>query len=281
MNKHDNYWHSEAVKKSCGFRLTQLKVTNFDEMKTPVKTIIVDDELHAIDLLTSLINEIPELELTGSFANPLEAFSFVIQHNPDLIFLDIQMPELSGIDFAKKLIELKLDIPVIFVTAYDNFVLEALRVNAVDYLLKPVSFSELQEAVYRVKQKATDAIYYSLRKFIGYSHRKNLVFNTRNGFITFFEDEILFIKADGVYSTIHLKNGKEITVSQNLGKIEEQIDLPELLKIHRSNIVNTNFIFEVNKGKKECIIINDTKTYRLPVSSIGLKLIEELIHHKR
>jgi DNA-binding LytR/AlgR family response regulator len=245
-------------------------------MKTPFKYIIVDDEQHAIDLLSTLMKNFPEFQIGGTFTSSVEAIRFVTINEIDLIFLDIQMPELTGIDFSRKLIELNNNASVIFITAYNEYLLEALHVNAADYLLKPISVYILKEALERYKQRTKKDITESLKKFLESTQRRKLRFNTRNGFITFFEDEILFIKADGVYCNILLQNEKEITVSQNLGKIEEQLQLPELIKIHRSVIVNANFIFEVNKGKKECILELDGKSYKMPISSSGLNLIESI-----
>ena len=245
-------------------------------MKPPFKYIIVDDEQHALDLLSALLKYIPDLQNEGTFTSAFEALSYISTHDINLIFLDIEMPEISGIDFSKRIIELKKNLAVIFTTAHNEYLLDALHVNAVDYLLKPISFSMLQESVERFKQRNKDTFTESLKNFLEASQRRKLRFNTRNGFITFFEDEIIFIKADGVYCNILLKNEKEITISQNLGKIEEQIQLPELIKIHRSVIVNANFIFEVNKGKKEVVLVLDGTSIKLPISSVGLRLLENL-----
>lgn len=247
-------------------------------MESAIKTIIVDDEPRAIDLLSVLLKNNPEIQVEESFTSPIEAINYVSTHEINLIFLDVQMPEISGIDFAKKLTELNLKIPIIFVTAHDQYLLEALRINAVDFLLKPVDVVELKEAILRVKQQTKENISNSLSKFIESQQRRKLRFNTRNGFITFFEDEILYVKADGVYSFIHLINAKEITVSQNIGKIEEQLQRKELIKIHRSVIANANYIFEINRGKKVCILSVESINYKLPLSIEGIKLIENFIN---
>ena len=246
-----------------------------------MKSIIIDDERHAIELLKALLENIPEVQVEKTFTSPVEALKYLAVNRTNLIFLDIQMPEISGIDFAKKLIELNIKSAVVFITAHDQYILEALRVNALDYLLKPVDIIELKETVLRVIQKGKDEFSDSFSNFLKSNQRRKLRFNTRNGFITFFEDEILFIKADGVYSMIHLINGKELMISQNLGKIEEQLQNKELIKIHRSIIANVNFIFEINRSKKECILAVDSNNFILHFSTEGLKLIENYITDNR
>ncbi len=246
-------------------------------MNQPLKSIIVDDEVQAIELLSALLKNIPGVEVDKSFSSPLEAIDYLSKNKSDLIFLDVQMPDLSGIEFAKTISDLNIDSYVVFVTAHDQYLLDALRVHALDFLLKPVGVEELSEAVLRVQKRNRKDHISNLKNLFTANQRKKLRFNTRNGFVTFFEDEILFIKADGVYSLIHLINGKEVIISQNLGKIEEQLTIKELIKIHRSVIVNANYIFEINRGKKECILAIDADTYKLKLSLDGLKVIENFI----
>ena len=207
----------------------------------------------------------------------MNALKFVAKNDIDIIFLDVQMPELSGIEFAQTISDFNIQPNIVFVTAHDQYLLDALRLNALDFLLKPVDFSELQEAVQRIKKRSKDGFSDSLKKLLQLNQRKKIKFNTRHGFVTFFEDDILYVEADGVYSIIHLVNGKEIIISQNLGKIEKQFSNKALIKIHRSVIANANYIFEINRGKKECTLAIDEVNIQLRVSSEGLKLIEDFI----
>lgn len=242
-----------------------------------IKTIIIDDETHAIDSLTALLVNFNEITILASFTDALSALDYLVTHSVDLIFSDIRMPQISGINFAHKLTDLDKDIPIIFTTAFSGHVLDALRNNAVDYLLKPVSPFELKEAIERAKKRISQHENGDSPDSNQTNHRRKLRFNTRTGFVTFFEDEILFIKADGVYSDIHLMNGKTIAVSQNLGKIEENLRLPHLIKVHRSVIVNFNHIFEIKRNTKQCLVIINDVRHELPVSHDGLKKIEALL----
>ena len=215
--------------------------------------------------------------MVHTFTSPLDAIKYISKNEVDLIFLDIQMPEISGIEFAETISQLNLHPDVIFVTAHDQYLLDALRVNALDYLLKPVDVLELEKAVSRVQKRNKKDFRESIQNLVASNQKKKLKFNTRNGFVTFYETDVLYIEADGVYSKIHLINGKEIIISQNLGKIEEQLKAKELIKIHRSVIVNANYIFEINRGKKECILAVGADNYKLRISQEGLRLIENII----
>lgn len=246
-------------------------------MQKKLRSILVDDEKHAIELLSALLQNIPGISIENTFTSPVNALKYVAKNDVDLIFLDVQMPELSGIEFAQTISDFNIQPNIIFVTAHDQYLLDALRLNALDFLLKPLDITELQEAVKRVKKRSKEGFSDSLKKLLQMNQRTKIKFNTRYGFVTFFEDEILYVEADGVYSIIHLVNGKEIVVSQNIGKIEKQFNNKSLIKIHRSVIVNANYIFEINRGKKECTLAVDEVNLKLRVSSEGLKLIEEFI----
>src|ERR1700690_559668 len=118
-----------------------------------LSTLIVDDERPARDELTFLLKAFPEINLVGQGKNGLEAVSLIKEHNPDLVFLDVQMPGLDGFGVLKKLVERKLRVPqIVFATAFENYAVEAFEVNAVDYVLKPFDKARIAKAVQRAKK---------------------------------------------------------------------------------------------------------------------------------
>ena len=120
-------------------------------MDDRLKCIVVDDEPLAMELIASYVRKIPFLELIGAFDNSLEAIAAIKESAPDLLFLDIQMPELNGLELARLIGE--NDTQVIFVTAFQQYAIEGFRVNAVDYLLKPVSVAEFMSAAQKAKKQ--------------------------------------------------------------------------------------------------------------------------------
>src|ERR1700735_5063646 len=118
-----------------------------------LNTLIVDDERPARDELTFLLKAFPEINLVGQGKNGLEAVSLIKEHNPDLVFLDVQMPGLDGFGVIKKLVSGKVRVPqIIFATAYDNYAVQAFEVSAVDYVLKPFDKGRIAKAIQRAKK---------------------------------------------------------------------------------------------------------------------------------
>lgn len=210
-----------------------------------VKTLIIDDEPLALDVLEAYIAKIPELQLVGRCANALEANDLLRKEPVDLIFLDIQMPQITGVEFIKAL----QDPPMfIFTTAYSNYALEGYELNAIDYLLKPISFERFMKAINKVLSQ------YELRNrdtvpadqappvedgedFFFVKADKKLV--------KIKYDEILYIEGLKDYVIIRMEQGRVVTL-QTMKSLEEKLP-PHLFKrIHRSYIVSIDKIHAVD-----------------------------------
>src|SRR5580765_2538512 len=126
---------------------------------TPINTIIVDDEKPAREELAFLLKAFPEISLIGQGKNGLEAVNLIKEHNPDLVFLDVQMPGLDGFGVLQKLVERKLKVPhVVFATAFDHYAVQAFDVNAVDYVLKPFDKARIAKAIQRARREIESEI---------------------------------------------------------------------------------------------------------------------------
>ena len=117
-----------------------------------LNTIIVDDERPALEVLRLLLEKTGQIRVVGSFMSAAHALSEVQNLKPDVAFLDIEMPEMSGLELAEKMIEAGNDIEIVFVTAYEKYALEAFRVNAIDYILKPLSLDDISQTITRLKK---------------------------------------------------------------------------------------------------------------------------------
>jgi DNA-binding LytR/AlgR family response regulator len=203
-----------------------------------MKCIIVDDEPLAIEILESYVSKIEQLKLEGSFRNAISAFTFLQQHNNiDLIFLDIQMPKLSGIDFLKTL---KNPPKVIFTTAFRDYAIEGFELEVADYLLKPIPFERFLKAVAKVlhtpvspavangngKAEAAD-------DFVYFKVDKKMV-KIRMG-------DILYIESIKDYVKVRTAE-KEIVTQQKISYLEESLPKEKFLRIHRSFIINRDHI---------------------------------------
>ncbi len=195
-------------------------------MNQVLKCIVVDDEPPAIRLVESYIRQMPQLELVLSTTKPLEALSYVEANGCDLIFLDIQMPQLTGIQLSKIL---KAEVKVIFTTAYPEFAVESYQLNAVDYLLKPFEFERFYEAVAKVQSSSSNQP--------DQSH--DYVFvktDNKNSFQKVKIADVRYIESLKNYVAIHLEDRKVITYSTLKAIIES---LPEglFVQIHKSFVV--------------------------------------------
>ena len=233
-----------------------------------LNAIIVDDEEFARSSLYFLLQENCEnIHISGIAKSVIEARNLLQQHAVDLIFLDIAMPGQNGFELIPQAEESKCH--VIFTTAYDQYALKAIKANALDYLLKPIDIDELKEAVI----KASRYIALSKNEVGRAESLHNLAANLsdRNGirkislpngqgYSLINVDDIIHIEADSNYSVFYLTNNEKITVSKVLKEYEEILPDDQFVRIHKSSIVNLNYLREYNsKNGLEVILKNGDK----------------------
>ncbi len=203
-----------------------------------INVIIVDDEPLALDVLETYIDKIPELNLVQRCNNALEANEALKNHDIDLMFLDIQMPQLTGTDFLKTLSNPPL---VVFTTAYANYAIEGFELNAIDYLLKPISLERFMKAV----NKAVEQIELQRKDnaaTVTVSDDPNFIFvKADKKLIKVSYDEIIYIEGLKDYVIIRQDTGRIITL-QTMKSLEEKLPKGIFKRIHRSYIVNMNRI---------------------------------------
>jgi DNA-binding LytR/AlgR family response regulator len=210
-----------------------------------IKCIIVDDEPLAIEILESYVGKIEQLELAGTFRNAVSAFGFLQSNTVDVIFLDIQMPKLSGIDFLKSL---KNPPKVIFTTAFRDYAIEGFELEVVDYLLKPIPFDRFLKAVAKVLHQPAPA-----------TAALKLDTNGDNSFVYFKVDkkmvktkmtDILYIESIKDYVKVKTSE-KEIITQQKISYLEESLPKEQFLRIHRSFIINLDKVDAYTAGDVE------------------------------
>ena len=223
-------------------------------MMEPLSILIVDDEPEARDLLTMLLEKVDGVEVAGTAENVDRALRFVTERSPDLILLDIQMPVKTGFDLVSQLHEMGMEPGYIFVTAYDEYAIEAIRASAFDYLLKPVDPAILADAIRRfrenLKHRQLGERIGLLLGSLGFGHK--LKFNTRSGFLVLDPEEILCCIADGNYTKIMLFNERQEVISSNLGTVEEMLEGKGFFRISRSALINFKFLNSVDNRKGIC-----------------------------
>lgn len=202
-----------------------------------IPCIVIDDEPLAVQVITELIKKVPELQLQRSFYNPAEALAWLKEdHQTSLIFLDIQMPELTGIEFMQ-LLRGRAD--VILVSAYDEYALDGFEYEAVDYLLKPVSFERFVKAVQKVINKKTAP---------PATEQTSIFIRTDKRIVRIDMKDILFIEALRNYVAIQTDTRKILTL-QNLRSFEDLLPASHFIRVHKSFIVAIDKISSVDKQR--------------------------------
>ena len=208
-------------------------------------TILIDDEPNALEVLRLEIERhLPELTIDATFDRPLEALDYVREHPPDLLFLDVEMPRLSGFQLLQQLGD-AVDFAVIFTTAYDDFALRAFRVGAADYLQKPIDPDELREAVRRVAQRRTTRIsrgqinqlLEAIQQQETEGRRKVMLPTSAGGEFVRLSD-ILYCKSDSNYTHIVLHDRKPLLVSRTLKDVEALLPESVFLRVHHGFTIN-------------------------------------------
>lgn len=237
--------------------------------------IIIDDELSAHDLLRELLSDMPWVTILGEAASVDEALPLILTERPDVLLLDIQMPRKDGFVLVENLLQHGVNVGVIFVTAYEKYAIRAIRASAFDYLLKPVKKMELEASLQKFSEKMqTNRMGERFSQLINQlNEKKKLKFRHRTGFTMIDPDEVLFCRADSNYTVIELDSGKRMTVSINLGKVEEMLPPLCFSRISRSVIVNLHHLAAVDRKKMTCEIVNLT-SHTLHVSKNQLKELE-------
>lgn len=245
-----------------------------------IKAIIVDDEEMARDLLERQLIRLGDITITGKAADANEALEMIIKLNPDIVFLDVQMPQKTGFDLIKELKKFSIKTTVIFVTAHVEYAINALKVAAFDYLLKPVAFNELKEAIYRFRcekkyelnESKVDVLLDMLNK------PGKIYFNTRTGYIYISPEDIVFCQADVNYTEIHFNKDRKEVVTVNIGKVGEMLQGHKFHRISRSHLINTACLAKADRKSKTCELFKDGEKFVIPSPPKQIRILESLIH---
>ena len=235
-----------------------------------LKTVLIDDEVDAINVLSELLvkfTSIP-IKVVGTANNLDDGIEIIKSTKPDVVFLDIDMPNKSGLDIYDYFDN--PDFKVIFVTAYNEYAIEALKKNASDYLLKPTSFVDLQEALNKVtkeiekSQKQNEIEDKASLLTSAEMEGKNVVFEIQGGFIMENTRNIEYCYAKQSYSKMVTYLGKEITVTKPLKALQEILPLNHFYRTHKSYLVNIHYIRKFVKGSESYVLLKSG--IKIPVS---------------
>lgn len=223
-----------------------------------IKCVIIDDEPLAINVIAEHIERTPFLSIAQKFTNSVKAYEYLSENKVDLLFIDIQMPDLSGLELLQKL---EPRPTFIFTTAYNQYALEGFKVNAIDYLLKPIDYPEFLKAAEKAKKWI-----YANNRILKIKSDKQFLFIKSEYKITRIElNSIKYIEGMSEYVRIHRENAKPIMSLLSLKSLEEQLPEDQFMRVHKSFIVNLQKISEIDSSTIVCsdgILIPVGKLYK-------------------
>jgi two-component system LytT family response regulator len=244
-----------------------------------LKTILVDDEQPAREIMKHYLKDFKEIEIIGEFFDGFTGLRAIQELKPDLVFLDVQMPKLTGLE----LLELLESPPIIiFSTAYDHYALKAFEMNAIDYLLKPYSKERLGQAVQKaiaqagsVRQGAhpVENLVKALED-VQTEHLQRIAVKSRHKVAVIPVDEVIYLEAEGDYVMIHTKDNKHLK-EKTMKYFETHLDGDRFIRIHRSFIVNADHILRLELYDKESYRVMLKNGSTIKASSTGYKLLKQ------
>lgn len=234
-----------------------------------IQAVIIDDEKKCISLLEKMLQQhLPDVYVIASTTQPEEGIKLIRQHEPDLVFIDIEMPRKNGFEVLEATKDISYEI--IFTTAYNQYAIKAFRFSAFDYLLKPIDATELTNAVQRFKtkhvslskQQQIDLLFNNLRNLTQPYNKISVA--TNQGVIFINIADILFCEATGSYTTLFLKNKEKLVTSKTLKDFEELLTDHQFFRIHHSYLIHINEISRYIKGDGGTVLMSNGA--ELPVS---------------
>jgi two-component system, LytTR family, response regulator len=228
----------------------------------PIRTIIIDDDKDWLDILETMVKSQPQLSLIGSFTSAVAAHSLITEGSVDLILQDIEMPEVNGMEFIQRLSKPPM---VIFVTSHPEFAVKSYEVNAVDYLVKPITIPRFFQAVEKVTSK------WSEKQAQPSTENAHFFIRENNNYVKIDMSKVLYLKSMENYTQI-ITTDQLYTTLMPLSDVKEQLPPDIFLRVHRSYVVNLSKITAVNRTE---VFINE---HEIPLTrSIGDSIFETLV----
>lgn len=247
-----------------------------------LKAIIIDDESNAIEALTLAIkNNTSDIEIVATTDKATIAPELIIKYQPDFIFIDIEMPGMSGFDILESIPDIEFD--VIFVTAFDHYALKAIKANAIDYILKPIKIAEIIQAIAKVRERKLQEVSQAnllnkLKNQIKNNSVEQVKITTLSGIDFIDSKKVIRIEASGAYSILFLDRAKQHLVSKSIKEVEKLFTQPSFFRTHRSHIINLNHVQRYSFANGGVIIMSDDA--KIPLSRRQKDKFHEVMDNK-
>ena len=256
-----------------------------------LRVVVVDDEQLAREELCFLLRQVGGLDIIGQAGNGIDALRVIEEQQPDLVMLDVQMPGLTGFEVARRVLSAGLESQVVFVTAFDQYAIDAFEVNAVDYLLKPVEPERLATTVDRVRKRAaaaakapegrSDADFERLLQMLGdrQGRREQLAINVDERFLLIHADEVVYASVEDDQIRVVTNSLSGTSNYRTLDELQTRLDPAVFWRVHRSHLVNINKIKEIVPwfSRNYILKMRDGKGTEIPVSRSQTRRLREYL----
>ena len=256
-----------------------------------LRVVVVDDEQLAREELCFLLRQVGGLDIIGQAGNGIDALRVIEEQQPDLVMLDVQMPGLTGFEVARRVLSAGLESQVVFVTAFDQYAIDAFEVNAVDYLLKPVEPERLATTVDRVRKRAaaaakapegrSDADFERLLQMLGdrQGRREQLAIKVDERFLLIHADEVVYASVEDDQIRVVTNSLSGTSNYRTLDELQTRLDPAVFWRVHRSHLVNINKIKEIVPwfSRNYILKMKDGKGTEIPVSRSQTRRLREYL----
>lgn len=243
-----------------------------------ITAVIIEDDEEALSLLEIYLKAFKEIEIIDKTIHPKQGIKLLLKRMPDLVFLDIDMPEINGLKVAETIKENQLDTEIVFTTAHSKYAFKSLQLQPLDYLVKPFGPEELISVInrYKTKEKRKE-----LERSMDIFLRNNrphpkVKLTTKSGIVFVNPDEIMLIQAKSNYSEVYLSNGNVEIITQMVQKIVEIIDSPSIVRANRSAYINLQYLRRIDRKNKICVLNHEDILIEEPINRSGISFFEKL-----
>ncbi len=264
----------------CRSFIFQIKqpIKNIVMANNPIRAIIVDDESESRDILAWILEENGSFLLLAKAKDAHDALDAIEKFKPDMLFVDINMPGTNGIELARAVHETNKEIVIVFVTAHEQYAIQAIKLEAFDYLLKPVDPDEISAITsrYRTGKNKND---YSemLNSLVKSMHSEDKIkMNTRYGFVVIHPSDIIYMLADGNYTNVIFSLEKTEMIAQNIGQMAVLLSNYSFLKISRSCLINTKYLHKLNRRSRKVELEKNGEVFSLLASRDRIDAFDEV-----
>ena len=247
-----------------------------------IRALIIDDEKHCCDsLLWQLQQYCPKIEVAAVCDSAKHGLKQISIQQPELVFLDVEMPEMNGFEMLQQLTEIHFKI--IFTTAFNQYAIRAIKFGALDYLVKPIDKDELCEAVNKYPQNAQHDSFKQLTALLSHIKSNNdlsfqkIALPTLHGYELVLISHIVVCESSNNYTTVRLNNGQNILISKTLKQVEELLDMSPFFRVHNSFLVNLQYAIRFIKGEGGYLVLSTDMT--VPVGRSKKEELLKLITH--